>query len=264
MSEELFEKYLRNALSDDERRALLRILDHPDGARAFAGFVQEWTLMAEAARGAAAEREVPFRTRSRPRIPALRGPGRVPWIFAAAAAAAIFAVAVTLRPRPEPPPAVPPPVAIAPALPPPSEPPADLPLPPLPEEPGSFARPQPPPPAPDPAPPPTVPPAPAPVPPPAPLPVPPTVAVDRPALAVVEDAEGEVSHPRGGGLRAGEVLRTGTDGRSTIAVGDAFRLALEGDSALEGPDWILFRGRLTADVRRRPAGAPFVLRTPHG
>lgn len=271
MSEELFEKYLRNALRDDERRTLLRLLDDPDGAREFAAFAQEWTLMAEAARGAVAEREVPYRPRSRRRLPTLRGPGWGPvaWIFAGAAAAALFAVALYVPPVPEPPPApapapAPAPVAAGPALPPPSEPPADLPLPPLTKEPGSFVRPAPVERAPEPVP--APPPPPEPVPPSAPAapPAPPPTVVERAAVARVEEAEGEVSHPRGGALREGEVLRTGPDGRARVVFGDGIRLDLASDSSLETPGWVLSRGRVTADVSRRPAGAPFALRTPHG
>lgn len=51
MDERLFEKYCRDALSERERRRLAERLADPRISRRFAAFVQEWSLIAEIARG---------------------------------------------------------------------------------------------------------------------------------------------------------------------------------------------------------------------
>jgi ferric-dicitrate binding protein FerR (iron transport regulator) len=95
MSEELFERYLRNELDEDGARELSAILAGEEGARDFAAFVQEWTLLGEAARQrvAAADRAGSRRIR---KIRPARETASKAWIGWAAGlvAAAAFMIAL--------------------------------------------------------------------------------------------------------------------------------------------------------------------------
>ncbi len=102
MSEDLFERYLRNELDEDGARELSAVLATEEGARDFAAFVQEWTLLGEAARRRVADAERASSRRIRKiRVPAPETPSKA-WIGWAAglAAAAVFMIVLATPSRP--------------------------------------------------------------------------------------------------------------------------------------------------------------------
>src|SRR6185436_19614339 len=105
MSEELFERYLRNDLDEAGARELSAILVTEEGTRAFTEFVQEWTLLGEAARQRVAETGRPAKLRNRKRVSASKpGLASVGW-GAGLAAAVLFMIALatpTRMPAPAP------------------------------------------------------------------------------------------------------------------------------------------------------------------
>jgi ferric-dicitrate binding protein FerR (iron transport regulator) len=291
MSQELFEKYLRDDLTDDERREMLRLLSDETGGREFVAFLQEWSVMADLSRqmaaagresGVIAAREAAARLRRRG-----SGPVRPAWGFWAlgVAAAALFMVmlAVALRPeRPvpeapvarEPEPA--PEEAVVPL--PPIFPPLDLRPQPAPVPEPAPVRETPPPPAPLPVPPSPAPEAPKPPSPP-PAPVPPA---SRPTLAVVaqvERVEGSVVvlgadesvvARAGVPVHAGDGLETrGPASAATVKYAEGTRVEVGPDSKVEaflersGKRLLVVSGSVTAQVAPQPKGRPLVLATPH-
>ncbi len=292
MSQELFEKYLRDELTDDERREMLRLLDDEARAREFVAFLQEWSVMADLSRqlsaaaresGVIAAREAAVRLRH-------RGPGaaRPAWGFWAVgiAAAALFMVTLALALRPARPvemPLVREPERIleperpqpAPLLPLNERP---LPAPPPAPEPVREAPPAVPPAPPRPAPPSVEAPKPGlpAVPPPVPAPAPkPTVVV----VAQVERVQGEAallgaagSAPARAGLaiHAGDGLETrGRASVATVTYMDETRIELGPDTKIEaflersGKRLLVAAGSVTAQVAPQPKGQPLVLATPH-
>ncbi len=66
MSENLFEKYLRNELSEEEARRLHELLKGGEERRRFTEFLQEWTLLADVSRGlVVSPRQLPGLSRTR-------------------------------------------------------------------------------------------------------------------------------------------------------------------------------------------------------
>lgn len=288
MSEELFERYLRNDLDESGQRELSAILATDEGARAFSEYVQEWTLLGEAALQRVAEGDRPAAKKMRRRA-APAGSSRA-WIGWAAglAAAALFMMAI-LTPTRLPPPPQAPRVAQAPPAPVPPPPPAERPPAPPPPQP----EPEPPPPTPPPAvpgrtpvaPPPPVPelPPPAPLPPPekAPEPARPPEAtkVARPVIAVVRRLQGDVHVVSAAGRRKAatgetvspdEGLESAAGATAMVELPDATRFDLGPgtlvDRIVERSGKrivVLSRGTLSAAVPRQPAGRAVGVTTPH-
>ena len=103
MSEALFEKYLRNELTDAEQLALLEVLGRDEGRRRFAAYVEEWSLLADVSRRLAV---------SAPRAEARTGSGRIRrispparawrggWWTASVAASLLFMLGLMTSTRP--------------------------------------------------------------------------------------------------------------------------------------------------------------------
>ncbi len=276
MSDALFERYLRNELDEAGAQELGRILATEEGSRAFAEFVQEWTLLGQAARRrvAGTRRRVSSRTSNR----AVLG-----WI-AGLAAAALFMIAIATPTR-HPPPA---PIVQAPSAGPPKPPapppeadprPAPLPEPKLPEPAPPVPRPAPPEPPSIPPPPPVVtPPAPekAPEPPPRPAE---TTTVVKPVIAVAARVHGDVRIVSAAGRRkavAGERISPdeGVESAASAAVSlefpDGTRIELGSDTVVERlleragkKSVVLSRGSATAVVTKQAAGRAVGMTTPH-
>ncbi len=295
MSQELFEKYLRDELSDDEARELLRILGAEPGARAFVDFLQEWTVTADLARqlaaagreaGVQAARHAAVRLRQRE----TSGPARPAWgwwaIGVAATALFMVTLALALRPGPSPEapvvrrqgpepvpePVLPPlplserPLPAPPPLPPPvpEDPPQSPPTPPAAPETPRPEAPKPPPPAP--------PPVPVPDPPPAPKPTLVALAeVERVLGEVVLQASQESVRARAGlAVHAGDGLETrGRASAATVKYVEGTRIDLGPETKVEaflersGKRVLVASGTLTAQVQPQPRGRPMVLATPH-
>jgi ferric-dicitrate binding protein FerR (iron transport regulator) len=283
MSEELFERYLRNELDDAGARELSAILDTDEGARAFSEFVQEWTLLGEAAlqRVAEADRQGSRKHRRRaPKIPTGRS-----WIGWAVGMAAALLFLLTLLSPGRPPRRDEKPVAhVVPAIPPPIESPAPAPPapppPPVPATPsGPLLAPAPP----------------LPSPPPAPAPVPPKVEPSREPLPEVRPVEPSKVVRAAVAVLArvqGDVQRTSPAGRRKVVAGDDLTLEEGIESAhgshalLEYPDGTkmeigpdssverlterqgrkvlaLTRGTVLATVTKQTAGRSVAVATPH-
>jgi len=290
MSEELFERYLRDDLDEAGARELSAILATEEGARAFSEFVQEWTLLGEAARQRVADAERQGSRRIRKRTPAATfRRSEIGWA-AGLAVAVLFMIALATPARlPAPPPIAkfepPPPVPVEPAL-------AVAEIPPAP-----APRPDPvPDPAPTPVPPLPPPPQPAPK---ADLPAPPLVvpkAVEppqpetpritkpeeapRPAIALLRRAAGEVFVVSPGGRRravANEGLApdeglevAGPHGQATLEFPDTTRIDVHPESTLERladkqgkRGFTLARGSISATVFKQPVGRSLAVATPH-
>ena len=286
MSEELFERYLRDELDEAGARELADVLATEEGSRAFSEFVQEWTLLGEGARRRIAEAPpaVPRRARKRTPSESTRPPG-LAWAVALAAAV-LFMIAISTPTR-HPAPA---PVVQAPAVVPPKPPPP----PPLPEAPPPVPEPPPPPP-PAPAPLPATPdspPAPAPAPTPvvapkepekAPEPAPrpaETTTVARPVIAVVNRVHGDVRVVSGAEKRkaaAGDRISPdeglesrGASSAAMLEFPDGTRIELGADTLVERivertgkKSVVLSRGSATAVVTKQAAGRAVGMTTPH-
>jgi ferric-dicitrate binding protein FerR (iron transport regulator) len=270
MSRELFEKYLRDELSDPEKAELARILRDEAASRDFVEYVQEWTAMADVARRLGAAPRAAVRSSIRRRGPASAG-GL--WIAGAAAAVlCAIALAFALRPSPRPSPPVltksPVDFVNIPAEP---QPAPELPrpealrsLPVLTKQPVDFVSP----PKEEP-----VPPKPEPPSPPVPKAEPPSPP--RPtavAVAEVERVQGEARRADGTPLKAGEPLfadqafATGKGGRAALRWPDGTRLEAEADSEVESlapRGALLKRGAFALAAAKQAPGHPFVLATPH-
>jgi ferric-dicitrate binding protein FerR (iron transport regulator) len=285
MSEELFERYLRNDLDEAGARELSAILATEEGTRAFTEFVQEWTLLGEAARQRVAEAERPTTRRTRKRIPASK-PDRA-WIgwTAGLAAAVLFMIALatpTRMPGPTPiakfEPSAPVPVE-------PTKPATPDPIPASPPQPPSVPTP----PAPPPAPPPKIePPAPAPEPPkpiePPRPPEPPRRTepekAARPVIAQLRRVAGEV-HVVAPGIRRRAAVQeglspddglevTGAQSHATVEFPDTSRIDVNPESVLEHlaekqgrRSFALTRGSISATVAKQTAGRALGMSTPH-
>src|SRR5688572_2918110 len=246
MSEALFERYLRNELDEAGARELAAILATEEGSRAFAEFVQEWTLLGQGARQRVAQAQPVTGRKVRKRMPSetTRPPG-IAWAVALAAAV-LFMIAIatpTRHPPPAPvvqapapaPPKPPPPpseVERAPAPPPEPGPPPPAPRPVIPD----------PPPPPKPEPPVVAPPAPekAPEPPARPAE---TTTVTRPVIAVVPRVHGDVRVVSASGQRkaaAGERISAeegiesiGASSDAVLEFPDGTRIELGSDTLVE-------------------------------
>lgn len=288
MSEELFERYLRDELDDDAARRLSAVLATEEGARRFAEFVQEWTLLGGAARQRLAEGDRQTSRRIRKVRVSAGSPGQTRAVLGwaiGAAAAAVFLLLVLSVPgrvsrREEKPPVV---VRDAEApTPAPAPPPSPVPDPAPPPAPRSEPRPAPPPTTPDPVVAPPPPPLPPPVEPPREKPAeprgePPTRAA-RVAIAVLGRVQGDVLVAAPDGRRkaaAGDSL-SADDGVETragsalIEYPDGTRLDLSAETVVERlPEKqgrraaVLARGTVTATVAKQGAGRSVVLSTPH-
>ncbi|HEX7897823.1 MAG TPA: DNRLRE domain-containing protein [Planctomycetota bacterium] len=271
MSEELFEKYMQDRLSDEEKRELHEGLKNPATAAAFVEFSREWALLAGGLRQAAARPELA--DRRAPRRPATPG---WPWALAAAAVLLVFISIGVFSRRPPPPrqplaapPKVAPPLVVSPPVEPPPSPPAPVPAPP-PLPPREEPRPLPPPPLPDPRP--APPPAP---PPPAPLP-PPSAPATRPAaprrlaraLAIgdgVRCAGEKVKAAAEVDVLLGASLTTEGAGSALLRFDDGTLVQVSPDARVELPEpgrLVLQQGIVTARVAPQPPGASLVFATP--
>jgi hypothetical protein len=280
MSEELFERYLRNELDEAGSRELAGILATEEGARAFAEFVQEWTLLGQGARQRVAQPQPGTGRKVRKRVPAdtTRPPG-VAWAIALAAAILFMIAIATPTRHPPPAPVVQAPPATAPprpAPPPPEVQRAPAP-PPEPELPPPAPRPAPPDPAPAPAPPPPV----VAPPPPEKAPEPParpaeSKTVTRPVIAVVSRVYGDVRVGRRKAV-AGERLSpdeavevVGASSDAVLEFPDATRIELGADTLIERiveragkKSVVLTRGSAAAVVTKQAAGRAVGMTTPH-
>jgi len=289
MSEELFERYLRDDLDEAGARELTAILATEEGARAFSEFVQEWTLLGEAARQRVADAERQGSRRIRKRTPAATfRRSEIGWA-AGLAAAVLFMIALATPAR------LPAPQPVAKVEPPPSVP--VVPAPAVVEIPPAPARS--PDPKPDPAPIPVPPPPPPPPPPPQshtapppgvaqpvdpPRPETPRITkleeAPRPAVALLRRAAGEVFILSPGGRRramAGESLApdeglevAGPHGQASLEFPDLTRIEVNPDSTLEHllekqgkRAFALTRGSIAATVTRQAAGRSVAVSTPH-
>ncbi len=303
MKEELFDKYLLDTLTDEERVELTRLLKDEAAAREFVAHLQEWSLMADLSRqivaadsGAEAPASGGGTTRIGLRHYRERARPRAPWgWWAAAAASALFVLGIVIATKPTP---VDKAIATRPS------PPAPVPAPPKPAPPPEAGPERtPPPPAPrpeerpappDPVPPPLPePPVPSPVPSlrpepekqaPAPSPVPqpprPTVVAAL-EVATLERANGEVQVLAAEGKSAGRAglriladqgLATGgRDGSAAVRYADGTRVELGPETEVKaftvragsGKGIALGRGTLSAEVAKQAPNRPFVLTTPH-
>lgn len=293
MSEELFERYLRNDLDEAGARQLSDLLATDEGARAFSEFVQEWTLLGEAAQQRLTEAGRQESRRLRKRPTSVR-PGRAGIAWAAGIAAAVlFMIAIATPTRMPPPPQVtrvetPHPVPPEPPPAPPEVPPTPRPEPPpaVPRVDPPAPPPQPPPPAPRVEP----PPPPAPVVPAPPKPVEPprperprVTEADRtarPVIALLRGAAGEVFVLSAGGRRRAmpnepigpdEGLDvTGPHSQASLEFPDGIRIDATPETTLEKlsdrlgkKSFTLARGTVSAVVARQPAGRSFSVSTAH-
>ena len=287
MSEALFERYLRNDLDEAGARELSALLATEEGARAFSEFVQEWTLLGEAAQQRVAEagRQSSRRIKKRAQAPKFQRA----WIgwAAGAAAAILFMIALATPTR------LPPPQPIAKFEPPPPPTPVEPVKPAIQPYPAPAPRPDPPPP---PVPPPPPPPPPAPkVDPPAPPPDMPK-PVDpprpetpritkpeetaRPVIALLRRAAGEVFVLSPNGRRRAmpneplapdEGLEVaGPHGQASLEFPDQTRIDVNPDSTLERlvekqgkRTFALTRGSIVASVTKQAAGRSVAVSTPH-
>lgn len=279
MSQELFEKYLLNTLTDDEKRRLSELLSREEVARDFVEYVQEWTLLADLSRQRAAIKVVPAR----------RDP-RAHWGWAAAGLAAAVLVVVgilfsgpqapvdppgsaqapTARPAPapvaepakdlpvpDPAPVPPPPVADRPPAPLPEkapEPPKPVPPPPAPPHRAVAVQPEPKGPE---------------------KPVGPTI----PSLAELEEVRGEVfvltlekripAKPGLAVLADQGLVVAGRDAQASVRFPDGTRLELGSGAMVErftdrqGRRVFLVQGSLRAAVAKQVPGRAMVVATPH-
>jgi ferric-dicitrate binding protein FerR (iron transport regulator) len=291
MSEELFERYLRNELDEAGARELSGVLSTEQGAREFSEFVQEWTLLGEAARRRVADAGRQSSRRIRKLRPAPQEESSRAWIGWAAglAAAVLFMILLAtpgrLPPKEEKPPVArvenPPPAPPAPA---PAAPPAPAPAPPPPPTPAPAPTPAPPPPRIET---PVVPPPPAPPPPAVPAPKekpretrPEPEKATRAGIALVGRMQGEVHVTSPAGKRravAGDALAadegleaTGPGSLALLEFPDGSRLELGADTSIERlsekPNrrgLTVARGTVTATVARQPAGRTFALTSSH-
>lgn len=300
MSEELFEKYLQNALSEEEKRRLSEILSAEDGKRTFVEFVQEWSLLGEVSREmtASSGQTSRFRARVRP-----HSAGRRPvwgWWAAGLAAAMLFVLGLVLVTRPAQAPVVAPSVTSMPN--PPSVPKPEPRLKvarepvPAPREVEKIPAPKPRslPELPKPTPVVKKEPVEAPAPPkpesspqpkaPAPAPGAPRPGATIAAIAVFAEVEGEVQVVSAGKeipaksnmwFLAAQGLRVGAKGRAVLRFSDETVLEfapltivdriVERDRSgrtATGKTVDLVDGSVTADVVRQPAGRPLVIRSP--
>ena len=279
MSEELFEKYMLDRLSEEEKGRLAALLRDPEAKAAFVAFTQEWSMLAAAARRQAAHAAAEERQRL---TRASTSPAT--WVWVAAAVAALLLM--VLLPyafrgaRTAPPPKMARDIPVPPA---PERPPAPspVPAPSVAEAPIVTSPPAPPPPNPaPPAPPPA--PVPAPAPPPAPPPSvpkspasPPTV-VELPVLARAralapgvrlvdarsETAVKDVEIP----IRAGAAVETAGGALALVRLTDGTLLSVAAESRVEfhGPGRIdLARGSLLARVATQPRGSSLTFATAH-
>jgi outer membrane biosynthesis protein TonB len=286
MSEELFERYLRNDLDEEGARRLSDLLSTEEGARSFSEFVQEWTLLGEAAQQRVAEADRQGSRRIRKRTPAA-GPARA-WIGWAAglAAAVLFMIALATPTR------LPAPAPVSRVEPPPSIP-IEAPPPPVPEPerpPAPRLEPEPPqPPVPPPSPAPRIE-SPTPPPPPPPKPVvaptpdkPRTTESEkapRPVIALLRRAAGEVAVVSPAGRRKAapsESLApdegidvTGAHSQASLEFPDTTRIDVNPESTLTGlteksgrKAFTLARGSISASVVKQPAGRSVAVSTPH-
>jgi ferric-dicitrate binding protein FerR (iron transport regulator) len=290
MNEELFEKYLTNALSPAEQEELKRELEQEKNRRRFVDFLLEWTVTADIARqmalfGEKAPVDAPHRLRGRARAAVPRsGPWRPVWIIGLATAALLLLAVLTqilAGPRDRAVPPAPPEAAARPespaAIPPeihPTNPETPPPAPPVPD-----VRPLPPPGPPGP-----VPPAPPEAVTPEPS-VPPLPGRHgegpRPsAVAVVQilEARGEATVLKGAErlpaatgqpLVKGSGILTGPGSAVSFAFVDGTRVELGPDTLVreisDGPPGKriqVSQGSLAADVARQPSGQPAVFQTP--
>jgi ferric-dicitrate binding protein FerR (iron transport regulator) len=285
MSEELFERYLQNDLDEAGARELSAVLATEEGARDFSEFVQEWTLLGEAARQRVAEAGRPGTQKIRKRAPAPE-PSRtwIGWAVGLAAAAA-FMIALAIPGRlpsreekPAPRITQVPPVRVDEPRPAPPEP--GRPAPPRPEP--ERAIPPVPPPSVGPA---TAPPAAPPSVEPAREKIPetrpaPPEKVARPVIAVLGRVQGDVQIASAAGKRkaaAGEGLTAddglesaGSASHAVLDYPDGTRIELGPDSTIErhaerqGKRIItLARGTVAATVAKQAPGRSVGLTTPH-
>ncbi|MBI3858162.1 MAG: FecR domain-containing protein [Planctomycetes bacterium] len=285
MSEALFERYLRNQLDEAGARELAALLSTEEGARAFSEFVQEWTLLGEAALQRVAEADRQGNRKIRKRAPAPQ-PGRA-WIGWAAgfAAAALFMIALVTPGRMPSPKEEKPLVRTAPAAPVRAETP--------PAPPAEPERPPAPRPEPERAP---LPPAPAPPLPPAPTPPTPSLPVELPREKIPETRPAEAEKPARTvvalmGRVAGDVHVVSPAGRRTAVAGEGLAPeegveVVRGAAGIEFPDgtridlgpdstverlqerqgkrgFTLSRGSVSATVLKQPAGRSVGVTTPH-
>jgi hypothetical protein len=280
VSEELFEKYLKNDLSEEEERRLGVLLKDPASARDFVSFLQEWSVVADLSRQMGGRQ-------ARVPLPEPAGGVRLwaPLLAAAAGLLLVFGIWAVRRPAPTPRPDAPreeltalpaPPPAVVPQTAPAPSPrplPDPRPAPLVPARPADPVK-EAPPPAP-----PAPPPAPLPPPLPAPAPsVPPTVAVA--GIAVLEEATAHVEvgvgkqrvrAEAGRTLHEGEGVATiGAASRAVLKFPDGTRIEVGADTAVEslsenpaGKRLALGQGDLKAAVAPQPKGKPFALLTPH-
>ncbi len=267
MSEELFEKYMQDRLSDEEKRILHDRLRDPATAAAFLEYSREWALLADGVRRAVRRPELIER-----RVPRRAATASWPWAVAAAAVLLAFISVGTFSRRPPPrqpvaapPKSAPPRVVQAPVEPPP-DPPAPPPVPPPPLPPREEPRPLPPPRT-------NVPDSFVPPPPP---PVAPPVPATRPAAPrrlARALALGDGVRCAGQKLKAaaevdvlpGAALGTEGAGSALLRLDDGTLVHLSPDSRLEIPEagrLLLQQGVLTARVAPQPAGAPLVFAAP--
>lgn len=287
MSEELFERYLKNELDEAGARRLSGILATEEGARAFSEFVQEWTLLGEVAlqRVAQANRQG---TRKIRKTSSPAAPPRA-WLAWAAglAAVAIFGLLILSPGRvPREEGSV---TRVAPMKPAPVEPPLPDPPKPLQAEVPASEPERVGPPAPQPTPPTNVNPA---APGPAPLPVEPVrekAAENRPSepskvaralVAVFGGIQGSVlvtsaSGPRkavsGDGLVADEGLESAQGAHALLEFPDGSRVDLGPNSSIDRiserqgrRSLALARGTLSATVAKQAAGRSLAVTTAQG
>lgn len=294
MSEELFEKYCRSALSAEEAEELKRILrEDPEGRNAFARYMHERSILVQLTGRNAGEQAVevvPERASrgavARPRR-RRRVPGGSSWTPFAVAAAVLVAIALGLALLPaENPPIDPPSPTARQHEPAPEAPPApETPRPelvrvpaPVPTVPRDDRRPQARPPTPEPAPGPVVrkPVPETPPPPKPPDPAPKTI----PAVASLGGVKGEVlvagkpARNRQPVLAGQGVETRGEKSAAVLTFPDGTRVTLSGAVTLLEVDEIrkedggkrifLLKGTLTADVRKQRFVAPMIFTTPHG
>jgi hypothetical protein len=102
MNEELFERYLRNDLDEAGARELGALLESKEGSAAFVAFVQEWTLLGEAASQRVAETGREGTRKIRKIRPTAASPSRsaIGWAVGIAAAL-LFMLGLVLSNRPD-------------------------------------------------------------------------------------------------------------------------------------------------------------------
>jgi ferric-dicitrate binding protein FerR (iron transport regulator) len=274
-------RYLDSDLTPEEEKALAaRIRGNKEAEDLFAELMRFHGNIATVLSEAAGEKEARRELRVRRAVP-VGGPSPTVWVLAAAGVAAAILIAVfgsgpdepAHKPKPTPlvkkeePREVPllkpePKVEIPP---PPPIPPAPKPEP-IPEPPKPTPKPEPPPDVPKPIPPPPAPP---------PTPEPPKTTKAEVTVATLESLKGDVTikgekAKEGQPIVAGSGIETGAgESAAVLKLPDGTKIDLAAETRVEkitngdGKRLVLAQGILTADVRKQPAGQPFVVTTPH-